>query len=293
MTVVPWRLSRVRKWSVAARAPELGLDQPGPLPQERQVALVELLDDVVGRAVGVDVRVQAVRAGDVAGDLGVRRALVRVHPPGHPQPHQLVLGVEDHHRGAAVAELDLDAGDRAVEDVPLLLVRPETDLDPLAEVDLPAVQVPSRPRPASDSVTTWAWRVRRPSVPSAISRRTQSRARSGARSPCTRNTGVAIVGVVSVIETLGAGARLDPVEPAAGLAPVRLRGAGHHAGRPGTTGAGRRRPGSCTSSTLTVLAWGLIAVTGTHLLASTASCGDARHGCVARRPPPPAREPRG
>src|ERR1700736_6169060 len=97
---------------------------------------------------------------------------------------------------------------------------------------------PGGPGAPESVATTWACRVRRPSVPSAISRRTQSRARSGTGRPRTRNTGVAIAGVVSVIETIGAGARLDPVEPAAGLAPARLCGAGHDAGWPGTTGVG-------------------------------------------------------
>ena len=76
---------------------------------------------------------RAISASVVAG--------VGAHPPGHPQPHQCVLGVHHHRRRLPVGEDRLDAGDRAVEDVPLLVVRPEADLDRLPEVDHPAVEV--------------------------------------------------------------------------------------------------------------------------------------------------------
>ena len=86
----------------AAGAPQFGPDQPGPLPQERQVALVELVDNVVPRAVGVDVGVQAVRRAHLGGDLGVRDVLVGARPAGHPQAHEGVFGVRDDHRRYAV-----------------------------------------------------------------------------------------------------------------------------------------------------------------------------------------------
>src|SRR5215471_10136725 len=86
-------------------------------------------------------------------------------------------------------------------------------------------------------------RVRRPSTPSSISSRTQSRARLGTRSPSIVKTGPdsakngSDIVTASVVEIRGRGAAPDPGQPAAGLVPELLgcaagaRGAGARAVR--------------------------------------------------------------
>jgi hypothetical protein len=61
--------------------------------------------------------------------------------PGHPQPHQGVLGEDDDARRDAFVEIRLERGDDALEDDPLVAGRAERDLDRLAEVEVRAVEV--------------------------------------------------------------------------------------------------------------------------------------------------------
>ena len=125
-----------------AADPHFRLDQPRSLTQERKVADVPLLDDVVSRSARRCIGGKPVIFRNLPGDVGVGDVLVGLEAVLQPQLHQLVL--REHHRlrFAALAIIRFDGADRPLEHGMRLVGRTDAHLQPLAEIEDSAVEVP-------------------------------------------------------------------------------------------------------------------------------------------------------
>ncbi len=95
--------------------PDFGLYQSTSSAQESQVALIPLLDDVVGRTIGIRLRGNAMFGSDRARDVSVAHLFVSLHAARSTQTHQTIFGKGYDFRFLRFLKTCLQAADEAVK----------------------------------------------------------------------------------------------------------------------------------------------------------------------------------